>query len=65
LPQVNATIEDIIYGGGDNAWAGWEKNEKNKFGPRFSNMKATMDPQVYLQSEITLDSLLLLWFQTV
>jgi ubiquitin-like modifier-activating enzyme ATG7 len=65
LPQVNATIEDIIYGGGDNAWAGWEKNEKNKFGPRFSNMKATMDPQVYFQSEITPDSLLLLWFQTV
>lgn len=27
-------------------WAGWEKNEKNKFGPRLANMKATIDPQV-------------------
>ncbi|KYB25457.1 Ubiquitin-like modifier-activating enzyme ATG7 [Tribolium castaneum] len=61
LPQCNSTIDDIIYGGGDNAWAGWEKNEKNKFAPRFSNMRTTMDPQILFEESVDLNLKLMKW----
>lgn len=28
-------------------WVGWEKNERDKMGPRFANMKNTLDPHKY------------------
>lgn len=28
------------------SWVGWEKNERDKMGPRLANMKNTLDPYV-------------------
>ncbi|EFC44242.1 predicted protein, partial [Naegleria gruberi] len=40
---------------------GWEKNTKNKLGPRFTNMGSTMDPIKLAESSVTLNLQLMKW----
>ena len=40
---------------------GWEKNAKNKLGPRFVNMGSTMDPIKLAESSVTLNLQLMKW----
>ncbi|KAG5877148.1 hypothetical protein JTB14_035918 [Gonioctena quinquepunctata] len=42
-------------------WVGWEKNERNKMGPRLANMKNTLDPTVISENSIDLNLKLMKW----
>ncbi len=40
---------------------GWEKNDKGQFGPRLSNMRASMDPRSLAESSVNLNLKLMKW----
>ena len=40
---------------------GWEKNDKGKNGPKFSNMRSSMDPQQLAASSVDLNLKLMKW----
>ena len=40
---------------------GWEKNDKNQFGPKFANMKSSMDPKSLAESSVDLNLKLMKW----
>ncbi|KAJ8984825.1 hypothetical protein NQ317_013024 [Molorchus minor] len=42
-------------------WVGWEKNERDKMGPRLANMKNTLDPHVIAESSVDLNLKLMKW----
>ncbi|XP_060528264.1 ubiquitin-like modifier-activating enzyme ATG7 [Cylas formicarius] len=43
------------------SWVGWEKNERGKMGPRFANMKNTLDPQILAENSVDLNLKLMKW----
>lgn len=45
LPDLNESVRDTIYNIEGGSWIGWERNERNKMGPRFSNMRNSLDPK--------------------
>nr|XP_023019696.1 ubiquitin-like modifier-activating enzyme ATG7 [Leptinotarsa decemlineata] len=42
-------------------WVGWEKNERNKMGPRLANMKDSLDPTVISENSVNLNLKLMKW----
>ena len=40
---------------------GWEKNDKNQFGPKFANMKSSMDPKSLAENSVDLNLKLMKW----
>ncbi|XP_018574253.1 ubiquitin-like modifier-activating enzyme ATG7 isoform X1 [Anoplophora glabripennis] len=42
-------------------WVGWEKNERDKMGPRLANLKNTLDPYVIAENSIDLNLKLMKW----
>ena len=40
---------------------GWEPNDKGKMGPKFSNMRASMDPKQLAASSVDLNLKLMKW----
>lgn len=49
LPDISGDFEENIYKKhnklfSDSVWVGWERNDRRKFGPRFSDMSKSMDP---------------------
>ncbi|KAL1498129.1 hypothetical protein ABEB36_008981 [Hypothenemus hampei] len=42
-------------------WVGWEKNERQKLGPRKANMKNSLDPQGLAENAVNLNLKLMKW----
>ena len=40
---------------------GWEKNDKGQFGPRYANVKSTLDPKHLAESAVNLNLKLMKW----
>ncbi|KAK5645056.1 hypothetical protein RI129_006356 [Pyrocoelia pectoralis] len=57
LPRVN--LEELMKC--ETTWVGWEKNERGNFGPRFSNMKKSMDPHCLAGTAVDLNLKLIKW----
>lgn len=50
LPDISGDFEECLYKKSENVfhdsiWVGWERNDRGKFGPRFSDMSKSMDPK--------------------
>ncbi|KAJ8932784.1 hypothetical protein NQ314_014488 [Rhamnusium bicolor] len=45
----------------NDIWVGWEKNEREKMGPRLSNLKNTLDPYVIAENSVDLNLKLMKW----
>nr|CAH7738038.1 unnamed protein product [Callosobruchus chinensis] len=43
------------------SWVGWEKNERDKMGPKLANMKNTLDPSVIAENAVDLNLKLMKW----
>ncbi|XP_050304450.1 ubiquitin-like modifier-activating enzyme ATG7 [Anthonomus grandis grandis] len=43
------------------SWVGWEKNERDKMGPKMANMKNTLDPLILAENAIDLNLKLMKW----
>lgn len=44
-----------------STWVGWEKNERDKMGPRFANMRTSLDPSVIAENSVDLNLKLMKW----
>ncbi|XP_030766946.1 ubiquitin-like modifier-activating enzyme ATG7 isoform X2 [Sitophilus oryzae] len=44
-----------------DSWVGWEKNERDKMGPRVANMKNTLDPKIIAENSVYLNLKLMKW----
>ncbi|XP_056645877.1 ubiquitin-like modifier-activating enzyme ATG7 isoform X1 [Diorhabda sublineata] len=44
-----------------SSWVGWEKNERDKLGPRFANMRTSLDPSVIAENSVDLNLKLMKW----
>ncbi|CAG9830848.1 unnamed protein product [Diabrotica balteata] len=53
LPKLDPTMS--------TTWVGWEKNEKDKMGPRLANMKKSLDPSVIAETSVDLNLKLMKW----
>ncbi|XP_066145720.1 ubiquitin-like modifier-activating enzyme ATG7 [Euwallacea fornicatus] len=42
-------------------WVGWEKNERDKMGPKMANMKNSLDPRILAESAVDLNLKLMKW----
>ncbi|KAJ8918579.1 hypothetical protein NQ315_013084 [Exocentrus adspersus] len=45
----------------DYTWVGWEKNERDRMGPRLANMKNTLDPYMLAENSVDLNLKLMKW----
>ncbi|XP_018335644.1 ubiquitin-like modifier-activating enzyme ATG7 [Agrilus planipennis] len=52
-------LEDFVNE--KDSWIGWERNEKGNFGPKFSNMRGSLDPVGLTQSSAELNLKLMKW----
>lgn len=41
---MKMTIKEAIFDNKDGSWFGWERNPKGNLGPKFVNMKSSIDP---------------------
>lgn len=44
MPQFGKPIKDVLFNKKGPSWFGWERNLKGNLGPKFANMKNTIDP---------------------
>ncbi|ERL91645.1 hypothetical protein D910_08973 [Dendroctonus ponderosae] len=44
-----------------NTWVGWEKNERDRLGPKVAHMKSTLDPAVLAENSVDLNLKLMKW----
>ncbi|KAF7275893.1 hypothetical protein GWI33_011168 [Rhynchophorus ferrugineus] len=44
-----------------DSWVGWEKNDRDKMGPRVANLKNTLDPKVIAEKSVYLNLKLMKW----
>ncbi len=53
--------EEVFIDNANAKLVGWEKNDKNQFGPRLANMRSSMDPKSLAESSVDLNLKLMKW----